>query len=77
MTALHSAQLFAFDSLIDHGAADASQRADFFDSVGPLLEELIGGAAEFSGGFRGGRSGADEKYGCSVTCSKTSIARRR
>jgi hypothetical protein len=53
MTALHSAQLFDFDGMIDHGAADANQCANFFDSVGPLLEGTRRRVGEFSGGLRG------------------------
>jgi hypothetical protein len=41
MTALHGTQLFDFDGLINHGARDANQCANFFDSVGPLLEGTL------------------------------------
>jgi hypothetical protein len=47
MTALHSAQLFDFDGMIDHGAADANQCANFFDGVGPLLEGTQAGWGSF------------------------------
>src|SRR5215469_14479190 len=41
------------------------------------VPRVVVGAGEFSDGFRRGRSGADAKYGCSVICSRTSIARRK
>jgi hypothetical protein len=76
-TTLRGAQLVDFDGMIDRGAADDCECANVFDSVGPLFEGTRRRAGGVSGTFRGGRSGPDDKYRCSVICSRTSIARRR
>jgi hypothetical protein len=55
-----------------HGA----QILDFDGAIERGASDAGQCAGEFSGSFRGGRAGADDKYGRSVICSRTSIARR-